>query len=213
VPPRATPNRPGSIPANAAIQRLNPDWVFVGHSTLDHVIREEFGITGSNREPAREQEILAEFNARRLDLGGNNYAMGVSSSLGPEPSKFRALAELLSSACGVAMRDPSVRSRFFPEVNHSDILVNSASAYDVAFLRLLGRYPEAAERGILVSMVNDLRAQGVSLESQLMGVCAVILRRARFRASYSALYLSQVATTIRCEAVDFPVARIVRGRI
>jgi hypothetical protein len=174
------PLRPGSIPANAAIGQLNPDWIYSGYESLEHLFRYDFMITGSHRDAAAEQQVLNALVSRQLDLGVNNYAMGLSESLGPEPTKFRALVELTGAACNVAMRDPIVRQKFFPEVNSSDVLVNSASAYDVSFLRLLGRYPEAAEKSILVAMVNDLRVQGSALESQLLGVCTVILNSLEF---------------------------------
>ncbi len=180
TPVAGIPERPGAIPANAAISQLNPDWTFIGVEALEHVFRQEFKITGTNRDPAAEAEVLTALDGRRMDLGGNNYAMGMSESLGPEPSKFRSLVEISTSACNLAVRDPLVRQKFFPEVSSSSDLTALGTVYDVAFLRLLGRYPEPTEKGILGRMVTDLRAQGSTLEGQLLGVCAVILNTLEF---------------------------------
>jgi hypothetical protein len=178
----ATAPKPGTISVVGG-GRYAQDWTFMGFETFNWVIRNELRVTGSNLNPAAEQAVLASLAAQRMDLGGSNYAMGVTPNLRAEPSKFKILVELLNEACLLGVLDPVVRARIFPVAYNTQNWASEES-FDAIYMKMLARYPEMGEKEILRHLTTDLKAAGSSFDIQAAAVCTTVLSSVEFQHGY-----------------------------
>jgi hypothetical protein len=154
-----------------SITEYFPVWTFNDVATIESIVRNQLGVTGTT---AAETEILTYLRDHRAELGAGNFALGKPDNLRPEPGKFKYLTEVYADACFVGLAKTNVYSGLFPTVAASGSW--DLDSFKQIFLKIMGREPSEGEKRELLALVQKLPATSTpTYLKKAAGACTVVL--------------------------------------